>query len=166
VVDKVADKKQQAQQAPPEAPPAPPPPPPAAKAPPPAEVGESMVATKRDPLVLIKVRVLGACVCARVRVWLCVQAWCVASVVPCPLAVRCAVSPATTTNSAPPPFCPTHPHSRARRARTLTAQKQPGGAPMLSEERRRKQEKPLDSLVQAAAVDPATAWRRVFQLGR
>lgn len=39
-------------------------------------------------------------------------------------------------------------------------------APELSQEKRQKQEKPLDFLVQAAAVDPATKWRRVFQLGR
>lgn len=38
-------------------------------------------------------------------------------------------------------------------------------APELSQEKRKKQEKPLDFLVQQAAVDPATKWRRVFQLG-
>jgi hypothetical protein len=38
--------------------------------------------------------------------------------------------------------------------------------PALAEEKRRRVEKPLDFLVQAAAVDPATKWRRIFQLGR
>lgn len=41
-----------------------------------------------------------------------------------------------------------------------------GDAPDLSREKRMKQERPLDFLVQAAAIDPATKWRRVFQLGR
>jgi hypothetical protein len=43
---------------------------------------------------------------------------------------------------------------------------QKSDAPELSEERKRKQEKPLDFLVQQAAIDPATKWRRVYQLGR
>jgi hypothetical protein len=54
----------------------------------------------------------------------------------------------------------THPHTR-----TCT-RLQKSAAPELSEEKRRKQEKPLDFLVQQAAVDHATKWRRVFQLGR
>lgn len=39
-------------------------------------------------------------------------------------------------------------------------------APDLSQDKRSRQEKPLDFLVQQAAVDPATKWRRVYQLGR
>lgn len=38
-------------------------------------------------------------------------------------------------------------------------------APSLSQEKKQRQEKPMDFLVQRAAVDPATKWRRVFQLG-
>lgn len=48
----------------------------------------------------------------------------------------------------------------------LAAVLQKSDAPELSEEKRRKQEKPLDFLVQQAAVDPSTKWRRVYQLGR
>jgi hypothetical protein len=58
----------------------------------------------------------------------------------------------------PPPFPPLPP--------TPPFPLQKSDAPELSEEKRRKQEKPLDFLVQQAAVDPATKWRRVFQLGR
>jgi hypothetical protein len=39
-------------------------------------------------------------------------------------------------------------------------------APDLSQDKRSRQEKPLDFLVQQAAVDSATKWRRVYQLGR
>uniref|UniRef100_A0A383VC26 Uncharacterized protein n=1 Tax=Tetradesmus obliquus TaxID=3088 RepID=A0A383VC26_TETOB len=38
-------------------------------------------------------------------------------------------------------------------------------APDLSQDKRSRQEKPLDFLVQQVAVDPATKWRRVYQLG-
>jgi hypothetical protein len=38
-------------------------------------------------------------------------------------------------------------------------------APTLSEDKRAKQIKPLDFLVQRAAVDGTTCWRRVYQLG-
>jgi hypothetical protein len=37
--------------------------------------------------------------------------------------------------------------------------------PSLSQEKRSKRAKPLEYLVQRAAVDPATCWRRVYQLG-
>ncbi|KAF8067212.1 R1 [Scenedesmus sp. PABB004] len=38
-------------------------------------------------------------------------------------------------------------------------------APELSKEKRERKAKPLEFLVQKAAVDPGTKWRRVFQLG-
>jgi alpha-glucan,water dikinase len=38
-------------------------------------------------------------------------------------------------------------------------------APSLSEDKHRKQERPLDPIVQAAALDPSTRWRRTFALG-
>ena len=41
----------------------------------------------------------------------------------------------------------------------------PEKVPTLSQEKRSKQAKPLEYLVQRAAVDPATCWRRVYQLG-
>lgn len=49
---------------------------------------------------------------------------------------------------------------------TLNPTPQKSDAPELSEDKRFKQVKPLDFLVQQAAVDPATKWRRVYQLGR
>lgn len=42
---------------------------------------------------------------------------------------------------------------------------QKSSAPALSESKRDKQIKPLDFLVQRAAVDGSTRWRRVYQLG-
>ena len=38
-------------------------------------------------------------------------------------------------------------------------------APILSADKRSRQEKPLDFLVQKVAVDPSTKWRRVYALG-
>lgn len=62
-------------------------------------------------------------------------------------------------------LCLLPPHTRTNQ-HTHPTHPQRSDAPELSEEKRRKQEKPLDFLVQQAAVDPSTKWRRVYQLGR
>jgi alpha-glucan,water dikinase len=46
----------------------------------------------------------------------------------------------------------------------LAAAAAAGAAPSLSEDKHRRQARPLDPVVQAAALDPSTRWRRTFQL--
>ena len=74
--------------------------------------------------------------------------------------------------AAAPPPPPPSPPKPAEVGRSLgTAARDPlqmikrTAAPALSEDKRQRETKPLDFLVQRAAVDPATRWRRVYQLG-